>query len=279
MSTRTIRTAAILVALLAVAFFGYRLLDRDDVAAPDAPVVAATTPAESLAARDAAPAAAPAATADAAEQNGEAANVAPPVIAAPTPASQDACAYDAEKSPVPNFDQLVSFTDAMLGDSQADVTVVEYFDPNCSHCKALHPIMMQLAEKYEDRARFVFKPFPLRPNEAPWLMQTEALHAAQQEGKFFPMMEAQMSRQHLITNVGLPLNALRAAATDAGMDADAMMKKIQSGVFRTHVKNEYEKALAAGLTGTPMVIINGNVVPAPARTLDCLGRLIERAAS
>ena len=66
---------------------------------------------------------------------------------------------------------------------------MEYFDPNCPHCRDLYPIMKEVAEEHGDQAKFAYIPFPLwwqDPSHPQYsLVQVEALHAAMQEGKFW----------------------------------------------------------------------------------------------
>src|SRR5690606_32768031 len=99
--------------------------------------------------------------------------------------------YDASKSRVENYEDFVSFGDPSAGDPNSDVIVIEFFDPNCPHCKTLHPLMKAAVDSLGSQARFVFRPFVLRPSS---LMQIEALHIAAQQGKFFEMLDAQYAR-------------------------------------------------------------------------------------
>jgi len=55
-----------------------------------------------------------------------------------------ACELDPKKDPVSDPSSLVSFDDITKGPADASVTVVEYFDPNCPHCKTFHETMKTL---------------------------------------------------------------------------------------------------------------------------------------
>lgn len=183
----------------------------------------------------------------------------------------DGCYYDPEKQPVESFISLIDFQDPIKGNPDAAVTIVEYFDPNCPHCKAMHPIMQRAMTKYGDEARFVYKPMPL------WrysVSQIEALYAAAQEGKFMPMLEAQYQRQQ---RGGLSLDQLKDIARQIGMNPDVLAARLNQQTYRQRVLSERKKAVDIGVNSTPTVIINGHFIDSRSRSLRCFGEFIEAA--
>jgi len=182
------------------------------------------------------------------------------------------CAYDLEKPFVENYRDLVNFNDPSLGNPEAPVVVIEFFDPNCPHCKTTHPIMKQVIEANSEKAWFVIRPFVLWQQS---LAQTEALMAAAHEGKYFEMLEAQFSLQK---REGLSLEELKSIASQIGMDADLMASRIQQGLFRGIVLRQRESGIEAGVTSVPAVMINGRFVNRQSRTADCLTELIGEAS-
>lgn len=192
---------------------------------------------------------------------------------APLPGGIGECQYDPEKERVRNYSELVNFFDPALGNADAPVTVIEYFDPNCPHCATIHPVMVQVVRNTSDKARFVFKPFVLWNHS---IAQSEALYAAAQEGKFFQMLEHQYAIQQPRT--GLSEQQLRSIASEIGMDPDVLIKRIESGLYRRTLAEQREKAIEAGVNSTPAVLINGRFVESTSKTVDCLTQLIEQAA-
>ncbi|MFA4936948.1 MAG: thioredoxin domain-containing protein [Patescibacteria group bacterium] len=51
--------------------------------------------------------------------------------------------------------------DYILGDSNAQVTVVEYSDLECPYCKRFHPTRQQIMAEFPGQVRWVFRHFPL----------------------------------------------------------------------------------------------------------------------
>jgi protein-disulfide isomerase len=149
------------------------------------------------------------------------------------------------------------------------VTVIEYFDPNCPHCKDFHQIMKTLVEAHRDDVRFVFKPFPLRRSSLP---EIQALYVAHQEGKFSEMLDAQYARQ---SRSGIGKRDLRDVASEIGMNPDVLLSRIEQGKYRQKILAQRKKAINIGVESTPTVLVNGYFVKT--RTPECMNTFIERA--
>lgn len=182
----------------------------------------------------------------------------------------EGCRFATAQSPLDDPNQLVSFTDPVFGNPDAAVTVAEFFDPNCPHCKTFHPAMKRLIEQYGDRVRFVYKPIPLWRRS---VNQIEALFAAAQEDKFEAMLEAQFARQQ---PQGLSDEQLQQIAGEIGMNPDVLASRLREGTYRQRVAQERQLAAAAGVKATPSVAIDGRLVGRRSRTPSCLTAMIEQ---
>lgn len=180
------------------------------------------------------------------------------------------CYFHPEKDPVPNYRELVDFATPMKGNPEAPVTVIEYFDPNCPHCKYLNPVMKEVVEAYGDQARFYYKAFPIWEYS---VMQVEALYAAAQEGKFFEMKDRQFDLQQ---QGGLSADQIMAIAREIGMNPEAMAQRMRQGFYRGPVMQDRQEAIEVGISSMPTVIINGQVIGN--RSEECLAYHIEEAA-
>jgi len=195
-----------------------------------------------------------------------------PTSEAPMPAPSGAeCQYDEELNEVQDYNALVDISDPYLGNLDAPVTVIEYFDPNCPHCRILHPVMKQVIAAYGEKARFYVVPFVLWQHS---LVQTEALYAAAQDGKYFEMLDGQFARQK---QSGLSVDELKDIAAQIGLDPEMMMGRIERGLYRDAVLRRREAAIEMGLGGVPAVMINGRFVTTASRTVACMGQLIQEA--
>jgi len=212
--------------------------------------------------------AAPASPSDAAASAGTAST---PAAAADTVQVADGCYFDPEKAPVTNPASLVDFQDPSEGNADAPVTIVEYFDPNCPHCKTMHAVMKKAVDAYGDDAQFVYKPMPLWRYSLP---QIEALYAAAQEGKFIAMLEAQYARQQ---RGGLSMEQLKAIASEIGMNPDVLESRVEQQTYRSQIMQQRQRAIEIGVDSTPTVLVNGRFVAGESRTLRCLGAFIDAA--
>jgi len=150
--------------------------------------------------------------------------------------------------------------------------VIEFFDPNCPHCKTLHPILMAAVDSLADEARFVFRPFVISQAS---LMQVEALHIAAQQGKFFEMMDAQFERQ---TNRALSMAEMQEISEEIGLDFELLQTRLSSGMYRSLVLRQRQAAFEAGVSAVPSVMINGRFIAAGSRSVGCFAELIDEAS-
>src|SRR5690606_12671355 len=178
------------------------------------------------------------------------------------------CRYDPNLRPVADYASYVNAIDPIRGNPDAPVTVIEFFDVNCPHCKTLHPIMEQVIAEHGERARFVYKPFVIFQQS---VAQTAALYAAAQEGKFFEMLDLQFEAQN---PRGLSAEQLRGMARQIGIDPDLMIQRVESGLFMSFIQMQQRLGQEAGLRSVPSVMINGRVVETASKTPECLGQLI-----
>jgi len=212
----------------------------------------------------------------------------PPRPEPPTPTLEIAdparqCSYDPQFRNVAAFDR---YTDGPYrGSADATVEVVEIFDPNCPHCKALGEALHTVIEANADKARFYFQPFPLRDNS---FGQVAALYIAEEQGKFFELMDELFERQ-TPTQWGMTLDQIVAAGEAAGMDAAALRARLsdEAGLQPLLARIFEDRVATVEALGTddgisvPKLLINGNLVAPTYESYspDCLTYFIEQAAA
>ncbi len=172
-----------------------------------------------------------------------------------------------------DFTSLISISDPYMGNLDADVTVIEFFDPNCPHCATFHPIMKQVVEDSGQHAHFYMVPFPLWQYS---LMQVEALFVAAQDGLYFEMLEAQYAHQK---QGGMSMEELTVLASDIGLDPEIFRQRLERGLNQPQILERRKKIVDTGLRGTPSVMINGRYVASDSKSRLCLNELIAEAAT
>lgn len=187
--------------------------------------------------------------------------------------STDECAFSKEIPEVKDFMKLVSISDPFQGNMSSKVTVIEYFDPNCPHCKSLHPIMKNVIAANRKSARFYMVPFVLWPYSVP---QAEALFVAAQDGKYFEMLDAQYDNQK---SGGLSVTELTNLAKEIGLDVVKFKSQMEKGQYRSGILARRQEISDLGVRGTPALMINGKFVDGGSKSLTCINELIKKEAA
>jgi len=155
--------------------------------------------------------------------------------------------HEAETLAVP-----VTAADHALGSSAAPVTLVEYGDFECPHCKRAHPIVQEVRARLGARLRFVFRNFPLTNVHPHAEHAAEAAEAAGAQRKFFEMHDRLFERQFALEDENLV-----EYAEDLGLDAAAVARELAAHVHKTRVRDDFMGGVRSGVNGTPTFYING----------------------
>jgi len=183
------------------------------------------------------------------------------------------CAFNEEYQPFSNLDALIQDSDAVRGNPDAPLTIYEYFDPNCPHCKSVFPVMNALEKKYEERLRFVYKPVAIIGAQSD--LQVAALRAAAEAGKFKEMLALQFETQK--PSQGHTMSELEEFANQIGMDGEDMARRIRDGEYRSAMMRENRLFGQMNLRSVPRIIFNGRVVASRSRYVECFDHFIEEA--
>ncbi len=181
------------------------------------------------------------------------------------------CSIDDTK-PVVNWESLIMPNDPFMGNPNARVTVLEFFDPNCPHCKMVHAVMKRVIERFSDRVRFFTKPYALWPKS---LSQIEAIWLAAGSGKYYEMIEMQFQSQ---VHEGLPLSTVKLMGENLGLDNPEFTRALDEQTLRQKVLQDKQMIKAAGIEAAPVILLNGKFVGRPGQslTIDCISNLIEQ---
>ena len=154
------------------------------------------------------------------------------------------------------------------GNPAGDVTVVEFFDYNCSYCRRAFPALVEI-EKTDPKVRIVFKEFPiLGPGS---FFAARAALAAKAQGKYVEFHKALMSGQAETGEAGL-----MSLATSLGMDTKKLRQDMDAPAVREELEKNRKLARALGITGTPAFVIGDEFVPGAVNAQE-LRELIQRA--
>lgn len=137
------------------------------------------------------------------------------------------------------------------GSQTAKVTIVEFSDFQCPYCSRGRTVMDEVAKKYGDKVRIVFRDFPLNFHDKAQ-KAAEAGHCAQDQGKFWQMHDWMFDNQDK-----LDLEALKTGARGLGLDGAKFDQCLTSGQHAEQVKKHMKDGQKVGVSGTPAFFING----------------------
>jgi len=161
----------------------------------------------------------------------------------------------------PRVELTVNPFDGIKGNPEAKVTMIEWADFDCPHCKQAAFFMQDIAQRYYDHVQFVFRHYPLghpcndqvsrnvHPNscEAAWANQ-----CARREGQFWPFHD------HTFDNQGsLGTRKMLRIAETVGIDRAWMEECINRNDVRDEVTTQIAQGREAGVRGTPTMFLNG----------------------
>jgi protein-disulfide isomerase len=156
---------------------------------------------------------------------------------------------------------------AVLGNPEGSVTLVEFSDYACSFCRRSVEQVNQLIAANPD-LRVVIREYPILSAESADAARM-ALAAAQQ-GRYEQFHEAMFEQ-------GPPTpEAIEAAARQAGVDLQQARTAIETGMFDSHLQDNYVLAQHLGMSGTPTWVV-GNRLFNGAQPRTVLSEAIEDA--
>jgi protein-disulfide isomerase len=157
--------------------------------------------------------------------------------------------------------------DPVIGNPDAGITLVEFFDYQCPYCKQMAGDLIELAQEDPD-LRIVFKEFPVFGTES--TLAARAALAADKQGKY--------AEFHLgiMTLRGTPSDAaIMRLAGSLGLDKTRFRADMQSDAIEAIIQENYELAQDIGVRGTPAFIIGNQLIPGAMSAAD-LRALITR---
>ncbi len=150
-----------------------------------------------------------------------------------------------------------------LGSQSAPVDMVVYSDFECPYCRnfalaALPGLFAEFVETGRLRVHFVY--FPLAGIHPNAVATAKAAHCAGIAGRFWPYHDYLFVRQPEWAGVARPDSLWIEYATNLGLAADTFSTCLASPATHAAIEADLRLALAAGVTGTPTVVLANRVV-------------------
>jgi protein-disulfide isomerase len=156
------------------------------------------------------------------------------------------------------------------GPADASVRLVEFFDPNCPHCRRMHQgLFPQMRQRIPtDSVAVYFRPYPLSKKSRP---QLYALYYAEEVGQFLRLLD-------VMYTLGPPSQVSRKAlgymAKAADLRPDSTFAAVRDGRYADRLRRSVEVGRSVGVEGTPTLFLNGRQLTRSSYNPRCLARLI-----
>jgi protein-disulfide isomerase len=141
------------------------------------------------------------------------------------------------------------------------ISIVDFSDLECPHCKAAQPIVEKLVTDFP-QVRLIFQQFPLPASLHPWAMKA-ALYADcaghMDQAAFWKYIDAIFENQGSIA-LATADDKLKELATAAGLDGQKLAACAATPETEERVKKSLELGESLGINETPTVFINGRRV-------------------
>lgn len=154
--------------------------------------------------------------------------------------------------------------DAILGNPDAKVTIIEFSDYQCPFCRRFWTdTLPQLKSQYIDtgKVRLVYRDFPLtfHPMAQP---SAEAAECAGDQDKYWQMHDKIFAEQVKLGDgtVQYTLNDLKRWGGQIGLNTGEFNSCLDSRKHQAEVEKDFAAGGASGVSGTPSFFVNGKLI-------------------
>ena len=183
---------------------------------------------------------------------------------------REAARAAARAAVVAHREALLRSPDSPVGGNPAgDVTVVEFFDYRCPHCRRMVPAIKALLAE-DQGVRLVYKELPILGEES--VVAARVALAARGQGKYVEAHDRLMAQTGAFTRDAL----VTAVTAVGGIDGDRLRADMEAPEITALIRRELALAQALGIDGTPAIVIGDELVVG-AVDLGTLRALVARA--
>lgn len=137
------------------------------------------------------------------------------------------------------------------GNKNAKVTLVEFADFRCGHCRNASDTVKQLLKNYKDKLKVVYKNRPVLGADS--RQAALAALAAGEQGKFWEYHDKLFSGQ-------VSASVFEKYAKQLGLNVEKFKTDMASKKVKDLLKSEEDQAKKLAINGTPAFVANGVVI-------------------
>ncbi len=155
-----------------------------------------------------------------------------------------------------NYSALVREHSTIIGNKDAKVELVEFFDPACETCAQMHPYVKEIMKKNEGNIKLVLRYAPFHAGSNNVVVMLEA---TKEQNKFMETLELLFNTQRIWTvNHSVDLNKLWGVLlTSKLLDMDKLVDDMKNPKLIKIVEQDLADAKTLKATKTPAYYVNG----------------------
>ena len=147
---------------------------------------------------------------------------------------------------------------AVRGNPHAPITLCEFSDFQCPHCKMMEPILGRILEDGNGQVKLLYKNYPISKLHPEARDAAAAAVAAGNQGKFWQMHDKLFANQDHLTAADLEKYARE-------LKLDVKKWSAELPAAKEKVEKEHAEGEKLDITGTPTLYINGRKYAGPLR--------------
>lgn len=142
-----------------------------------------------------------------------------------------------------------------VGDKNAKVTVIEFYDYHCGYCKKVAPTFKKLVESYPD-IKVIFKEFPILSPDSHSAARAALAVSKLNPSKYFTFHQMLMETQGAYSD-----DVLKKLAGKVDVNGEKLLAEMQKDWVTKQLQDVATLAGNLGIQGTPAIIVGNELIP------------------
>lgn len=163
----------------------------------------------------------------------------------------------AEAPPTSNVKVSITDADPVLGEKDAEISIVEFSDFQCSFCGRAHTGALadfKQSDYFKNgEVNLIYKHLPLTSIHPQAQNAAEASECANRQGKFWEYHDLLFENQGALDD-----NSLKSYAQTLGLDTAEFNSCLDNDEAKSKVNKDMSEATTAGARGTPYFVVINN---------------------
>lgn len=144
-------------------------------------------------------------------------------------------------------------TSPTVGNPNGDVTVIEFLDYQCTHCREMSTVINELI-KGDNKLRIVIKQLPIFGGPSKFAAEASIAAMNQGQAKYLAFHKNLLEATLPLTN-----EKILELATKSGLNIVQLQTDIKSKAVESQINDNFQLAKDLGLLGTPAFIVGNRV--------------------